>query len=72
MIAETETVGLVQQFVERTGQLYSLPAIAAEVLRLTSEPALAEILDAWFAAPASGDEADRANVAHLAEIERER
>jgi HD-like signal output (HDOD) protein/GGDEF domain-containing protein len=33
----TETVGLVQQFVERTGQLYSLPAAAAEVLRLTSE-----------------------------------
>ena len=31
--------GLVQQFVERTGQLYSLPAAAAEVLRLTSEPA---------------------------------
>jgi len=38
MIAETETIGLVQQFVERTGQLYSLPAVAAEVLRLTSEP----------------------------------
>lgn len=35
---ESETVGLVQQFVERTGQLYSLPAVAAEVLRLTSEP----------------------------------
>src|SRR6478752_2013491 len=34
----TETVGLVQQFVERTGQLYSLPAVAAEVLRLTGEP----------------------------------
>src|SRR5438309_4858112 len=34
----TETVGLVQQFVERTGQLYSLPAVAAEVLHLTSEP----------------------------------
>jgi len=33
-----ETVGLVQQFVERTGQLYSLPAAAAEILRLTSEP----------------------------------
>jgi HD-like signal output (HDOD) protein len=29
--------GLVQQFVERTGQLYSLPAVAMEVLRLTSE-----------------------------------
>ena len=32
--------GLVQQFVERTGQLYSLPAVAMEVLRLTSEPKL--------------------------------
>src|SRR3954453_969050 len=36
--ATTETIGLVQQFVERTGQLYSLPAAAAEVLRLTGEP----------------------------------
>jgi HD-like signal output (HDOD) protein len=36
----TETVGLVQQFVERTGQLYSLPAVAAEVVRLTGEPRL--------------------------------
>src|SRR5438067_3375991 len=35
---DTETVGLVQQFGERTGQLYSLPAVAAEVLRLTGEP----------------------------------
>lgn len=34
----TETVGLVQQFVERAGQLYSLPAVAAEVFRLTGEP----------------------------------
>ena len=34
----TEAIGLVQQFVERTGQLYSLPAVAAEVLRLTGEP----------------------------------
>jgi HD-like signal output (HDOD) protein/GGDEF domain-containing protein len=33
----TETVGLVQQFVERTGQLYSLPAVAAEALHLTAE-----------------------------------
>src|SRR5262245_16983532 len=35
--ARTETTGLVQQFVERTGQLYSLPAAAAEILRLTGE-----------------------------------
>jgi HD-like signal output (HDOD) protein/GGDEF domain-containing protein len=34
----TETVGLVQQFVERAGQLYSLPAAAAEMLRLTNQP----------------------------------
>lgn len=32
--------GLVQQFVQRTGQLYSLPAVAMEVLRLTGEPKL--------------------------------
>ena len=36
----TTSTGLVQQFVQRTGQLYSLPAVAMEVLRLTSEPKL--------------------------------
>jgi HD-like signal output (HDOD) protein/GGDEF domain-containing protein len=36
--AGTETIGFVQQFVERAGQLYSLPAAAAEALRLTGEP----------------------------------
>src|SRR3954470_24808472 len=36
----TETVGLVQQFVEQTGQLYSLPAVAAEILHLTDQPQL--------------------------------
>src|SRR6186997_2060743 len=35
-----EAVGLVQQFVEHAGQLYSLPAVAAEVLRLTDQPQL--------------------------------
>ena len=35
---DTSSTGLVQQFVQRTGQLYSLPAVAMEVLRLTSEP----------------------------------
>jgi len=35
---DSSATGLVQQFVERTGQLYSLPAVAMEVLRLTSEP----------------------------------
>lgn len=38
-------------------------------LRSTSEAELAEILDAWFSAEASGEEEDRANVARLAEIE---
>src|SRR5262249_55145431 len=34
----TETIGLVQQVVERTGQLYSLPAAPAEALRLPGDP----------------------------------
>jgi ribose 5-phosphate isomerase B len=38
-------------------------------LRATSEAELSEILDAWFAAEPSADEEDRANVAHLDEIE---
>jgi ribose 5-phosphate isomerase B len=43
--------------------------VLALSLRLTSEAALAEILDAWFAAIASAEPDDVANVAHLAEIE---
>ena len=39
-------------------------------LRTTSEALLAEILDAWFAGEPSPEEDDRANVGHLAEIER--
>ena len=39
-------------------------------LRTTSEPLLEEILDAWFAGEPSPDDDDRANVGHLAEIER--
>ena len=39
-------------------------------LRATSEAELAEILDAWFAGAPSDDDDDRANVAHLGEIER--
>lgn len=31
------SVGLIQQFIERTSRLYSLPAVAAELLRLTAE-----------------------------------
>jgi HD-like signal output (HDOD) protein len=37
---EPTSQGLVQQFVERAGQLYSLPAAAAEVLRLTESPSV--------------------------------
>lgn len=39
-------------------------------LRSTSHAELAEILDAWFAAEASDDREDCANVEHLAAIER--
>ena len=38
-------------------------------LRSTSAAELAEILDAWLEAEPSPDAGDRANVAHLAEIE---
>ena len=44
--------------------------VLALSLRATSEAELQEILDAWFASAASGEEGDRANVAHLREIER--
>ena len=44
--------------------------VLALSLRATSEAELREILDAWFGAGPSDDPADRANVAHLAEIER--
>jgi ribose 5-phosphate isomerase B len=44
--------------------------VLAISLRSTSEPELAEILDAWFAGGASLDPEDTANVAHLTEIER--
>jgi len=42
--------------------------VLALSLRLTSGPVLEEILDAWFAAAPSTDEADAANVAHLDQI----
>jgi ribose 5-phosphate isomerase B len=38
-------------------------------LRLTSGAQLEEILDAWFAGAPSDDATDRANIAHLGEIE---
>jgi ribose 5-phosphate isomerase B len=44
--------------------------VLALSLRTTSEAQLAEILDAWFAAAPSADAGDRANVEHLAAIER--
>jgi ribose 5-phosphate isomerase B len=43
--------------------------VLALSLRSTSEAGLTEILDAWFAAEPSPDPADRANVAHLAELD---
>ena len=43
--------------------------VLALSLRTTSEPALAEILDAWFSGSPSSEADDRANVEHLAEIE---
>ena len=43
--------------------------VLALSLRLTSEPLLTEILDAWFAGEPSSDEDDAANVRHLSEIE---
>jgi ribose 5-phosphate isomerase B len=44
--------------------------VLALSLRATSEAELSEILDAWFAAEPSREQADRANVDHVAEIER--
>jgi ribose 5-phosphate isomerase B len=42
--------------------------VLALSLRTTSTPVLAEILDAWFEGEPSDDDADVANVRHLAEI----
>ena len=44
--------------------------VLALSLRTTSQAELEEILDAWFAAAPSPEDGDRANVEHLAEIER--
>jgi RpiB/LacA/LacB family sugar-phosphate isomerase len=43
--------------------------VLALSLRLTSEPLLKEILDAWFAAEASTDAEDRGNVAHIGRLD---
>ena len=44
--------------------------VLALSLRLTSHAALGEILDAWFEGHASSESSDRANVAHLHELEQ--
>jgi ribose 5-phosphate isomerase B len=44
--------------------------VLALSLRATSEAELGEILDGWFAGEPSVEVGDRANVEHLAEIER--
>ncbi|KOU72317.1 galactose isomerase [Streptomyces sp. MMG1533] len=43
--------------------------VLALSLRLTSEPQLKEILDAWFAAEASADAEDRENVARVGRLD---
>jgi ribose 5-phosphate isomerase B len=43
--------------------------VLAISLRATSEPLLGEILDGWFESRASAEPDDRANVAHVAEME---
>jgi ribose 5-phosphate isomerase B len=51
---------------------YNDANVLALSLRATSRAELVEILDAWFAAGPSFEPDDRANVAHLAEIEQGR
>ncbi|MBT1187775.1 RpiB/LacA/LacB family sugar-phosphate isomerase [Streptomyces sp. CJ_13] len=46
--------------------------VLALSLRLTSEPLLKEILDAWFAAEASADAEDRENVARVERLDNTR
>lgn len=46
--------------------------VLALSLRLTSEPLLKEILDAWFAAEASEDAEDRENVARVGRLDLDR
>jgi ribose 5-phosphate isomerase B len=46
--------------------------VLALSLRATSQAELSEILDAWFAAEPSPEAEDRANIDHLAELERMR
>lgn len=46
--------------------------VLALSLRLTSEPLLKEILDAWFAAEAGDDPEDRENLARVARLDAAR
>jgi ribose 5-phosphate isomerase B len=46
--------------------------VLALSLRATSEAQLDEILEAWLADPAERDDADRRNIAHVDEIDRDR
>ncbi|MGP3984814.1 RpiB/LacA/LacB family sugar-phosphate isomerase [Streptomyces sp. KR80] len=46
--------------------------VLALSLRLTSEPLLKEILDAWFTAEASPDPGDQENVAHVGRLDHHR
>lgn len=46
--------------------------VLALSLRLTSPQVLVEILDAWFSGKVSDDEDDRANIARIEEMDRER
>ncbi|MET9103069.1 MULTISPECIES: RpiB/LacA/LacB family sugar-phosphate isomerase [Streptomyces] len=46
--------------------------VLALSLRLTSEPLLKEILDAWFGADVSPDAEDRRNIAHIARLDQGR
>jgi ribose 5-phosphate isomerase B len=53
-------------------RLWNDANVLALSLRLTSEAALNEILDAWFASERSGDPTDAENIEHLREIEQDR
>lgn len=50
-------------------RLWNDANVLALSLRSTSEAELREILDAWFSTARSDQQDDRANVAHIAEIE---
>jgi ribose 5-phosphate isomerase B len=56
----------------RGARLWNDANVLALSLRTTSDAVLGEILDAWFDSGASEDPDDRANVAHIAELDSER